>query len=402
MHRSSTLRLTTLLLLALSGVFFYRTADAKNYPLARALAPHLKPQALTAKAEPQGLNQARTQIIAILNAMQSCVESGGPDARSLLSMAFEFQPAVGPVQQSTIQGNLMQMWQEARALGCYDSLHHFTGAITKGPDAGTQAVFEYIVLLEHAPRFSRDVSNIRLVPPSKSREKNGDSPAHDLAFLQQLKQVEREIIGRLALKKIEAGPPVKKAEPTNSMGQTKAEHLRLFQAEMQKAGALAQKSPIIRLTGRQTEQPMKKNGYQWVYTAELTNLSAYPTEVVVEWWLIGDTEIKHLNYLFAEGKETLQLRSAGIEKLEFKTKSKSHYDGRADDLDGLGPKDPMRGKTEPKYRGAVIRVIHGKDKKTVATWTSDATMARALSDEPGEQHDLERLPRLYESDPKNY
>ena len=122
----------------------------------------------------------------------------------------------------------------------------------------------------------------------------------------------------------------------------------------------------------------------------------------MEWWLIGDTEIKHLNYLMAEGEQTPKLRSAGIERLEFKTKSKSHYDGRADDLDGLAAKDPMRGRTEAKYRGAVIRVIHGKDKKTVATWTSDATMARALSDDPGEQYDLDRLPRLYESDSKNY
>ncbi len=402
MQRPPRLRLTTPLLLALSGILVIRIADAKNYPLARALAPHLKPLALTAKAEPQGLNQARGQIITILNAMQSSVESGGPDARSLLNMAFEFQPAVGPVQGSTMQGNLMQMWQEARALGCFDSLHHFTGAITKGPDSGTQAVFEYIVLLEHAPRFSRDVSNVRLMPPLKSREKGGNNPARDLAFAKQLQEVEREIVGMIALKKIEEGPPVKKAEPTNSIGQTKAEHLRLFQAEMEKAGELGQKSPNIRLIGRQTEQPMKKNGYQWVYTVELTNLSAYPTEVVVEWWLIGDTEIKHLNYLFAEGKETLQLRSAGIEKLEFKTKSKSHYDGRADDLDGLGPKDPMRGKTEPKYRGAVIRVLHGKDKKTVATWSSDATMARSLAEDPGEQYDLSRLPKLYENDVKKY
>ncbi|MDZ4403433.1 hypothetical protein [Prosthecobacter sp.] len=366
--------------------------------MARELAPRLKPLGLTEKAEPQWLAQiVRGQIIPILSAMQSSTQTGGPDGRSLVDTAFEFQPTVGDVQKMTVLGNLVQMWQEARALGCFNAEHQFSGAITKGPDAGAQVVFEYIVPLEHAPKFSRDLSNVRLVPPAKSREKGGANAERDLAFGKQLLAVEREVVGMIALRKIENGPPPKKPEPTNNLGQTKEEQLRLFEAEMTLAGDAALKTPSIRLGGRLTEQPMKRNGYQWIYTAELTNLSPHPTEVAVEWWLIGDTEIKHLNYLMAEGEETLKLRSAGIERLEFKTKSKSHYDGRADDLDGLAAKDPMRGKTEPKYRGIVIRVIHGKDKKTVATWTSDATMARSLSDEPGEQYDLDRLPRLYES-----
>ncbi len=390
--------LTAQLLMFLCVVVTLATAATKRYPQAQALALLLKPLGLTTKAEPQALDQARRQIILILNAMQASAESGGPDARSLLNKAFEFQPSIGPVQHATIQGNLMQMWQEARALGCFDSLNKFTGAIAKGPDAGTQAVFEYIVPLDHVPRFSRDVSNVRLMPPLKSREKGGNNPARDLAFAKQLQEVEREIVGIIALRKIDEAVVPKKAEATNSLGQTKAEHLRLFKAEMERAGELAQKSPNIRLTGRMTEQPMKRNGYQWVYSVELTNLSPHPTEVTVEWWLIGDTKIKHLNYLMAQGAQQLQLRSSGIERLEFKTKSKSHYDNRADDLDGLGPKDAMRARTEPEYLGAVIRVRHLKD-QTVATWTSVASLARCLSDEPEEQYDLTRMPKLYENDP---
>lgn len=388
MSRSSSTR-TLPFLLIFSGLVAGHSAWAVTYPLAKALAPQLRPMGLTAKADPGGLNQVKGQIIRILNAMETSAQTGGPDGTALISKAFEFQPNVGTLQRHAMQRSLVQMWQQAHVLGCFDSKHQFTGVITKFNDAGSQAVFEYIVPLEHVPSFSRDISNVRLVAPSKSRANNAADAARDLAYLPRFRDIEREVLNaKLSIK-----------PPTNNFGQTKEEAAKIFKEEMERVGIISQETPTIRLTGRLTEQPMKRNGYQWVYSIEVVNLSQHPTEVTAQWWLLGDTELKHLNYLMAEGSEKLQLRSMATHKSEYKTKAKNHYDGRADDLDGLGIKDPRRRKTETKYRGAVIRIMHGKE-KVVATWTSDPTMARCLSTDPESEYDLKRLPKLYENKPK--
>ena len=360
-----------------------------NYPLAKALAPQLRPMGFTAKAEPGGMDQVKGQIVRILSAMETSAQTGGPDGSALVDKAFEFQPNVGTLHRQAMQRSLVQMWREAHVLGCFNDKHQYTGLITKFADAGSQAVFEYIIPLEHVPRFSRDISNVRLVAPSKSRAKNAADAARDLAYLPQFKDIEREALNaKLSIK-----------PPTNNFGQTKEEAARIFKEEMERSGAAGQGTPNLKISGRLTEQPMKRNGYQWIYSIELVNLSQHPTEVTIQWWLLGDTELKHLNYLMAEGSEKVQLRSMAAHKAELKTKSKNHYDGRADDLDGLGPKDKMRSKTEPKYRGAVIRIVHGTE-KVVATWTSDPTMARCLGSDPESEYDLKRLPKLYENKPK--
>jgi hypothetical protein len=130
------------------------------------------------------------------------------------------------------------------------------------------------------------------------------------------------------------------------MGETAAEQAALFQAEMARTGAAAGKPPSLKLQGRLVQQPSKRNNYQWVYGIDLRNISARPAELTVEWWIVGDTDIKHLNYLMAQGTEKVQLRSAGIQTLEFHTKSKSTYDNFADDLDEL----PAKGQTPRQDR----------------------------------------------------
>jgi hypothetical protein len=374
---------------------------AENNPQAKALASLLKPPGLTAKADPQGLTKTRVQLVRALTSMQRSYKTGGPDGAALVKRALDFVPEVGGTHRMMLTGNLVQMWKEADALGCFDKEHNFTGTITRGPDSGKQAVFEHIVPLELAPRMSRDISNVRLRPPSKSRENGGADAGRDEAFLRQLKMVEEEITGRQELKKMEADAPVKKEEPRNRMGETAEEQARLFKLDMERAGPEAQKARSLSLLGRLVETPMKRNNHTWCYGIELRNTSALPTEVTVEWTLIGITEIKNLYYVLGEGTHKVQLRSAGVQQLEFRTpKPKSHYDNRADDLDELPPKDRRRAATGTKYRGAVIRVVHGKD-TVVAQWGSDATMMRFLSDEPESKHVLSQLAKLYLTTPYN-
>lgn len=372
---------------------------AENNPQARALAGLLKPPGLTPKADHQGLTKTRAQLVRVLTSMQRSYKTGGPDGAALVKRALDFVPDVGGTHRMMLTGNLVQMWKEADALGCFDNEHNFTGAITRGPDSGKQAVFEHIVPLELAPRMSRDISNVRLRPPSKSRENGGADAGRDEAFLRQLKMVEEEIVGRQELKKMEADAPVKKEEPRNRMGETAEEQARLFKLDMQRAGPEAQKARSLNLLGRLVETPMKRNNHTWCYGIELRNTSALPTEVTVEWTLIGITEIKNLYYVLGEGTQKVQLRSAGVQQFEFRTpKPESHYDNRADDLDELPPKDRRRAATETKYRGAVIRVVHGKD-TVVAQWGSDATMMRFLGDDPESKHVLSQLPKLYLTTP---
>ncbi len=377
------------LLMIIAGILPAISARAENYPLAKALAPQLRPLGLTATADPKGLDQVKSQIINIINAMETSSKTGGPDGTGLISKAFDFQPAVGSKQRMTMQRNLLQIWQEARDLGCFNSKHQYTGMITRHSDAGSQAFFEYIVPLDVAPKFSRDISNVRLVAPSKGRFKTSADTARDLAFREQLRAIEQEIEEKKR----------SITKPTNKFGQTREEAGKIFQEEMKQAGEAGKQTPHIKLNGRLIQQPMKRNGYQWVYSVEMVNTSPHPTEITVEWWLVGDTELKHLNYLMAEGIERVPLRTMGTHQMLLKTKSKGHYDGRADDLDGLAPTDPKRGKTEANYRGAVIRVVHGKN-QIVATWTSDATMARCLTLDPKDEYNLRRMPKLYENPPK--
>lgn len=387
--RSPLLPGVALVLLLVSGAGQVR---AENNPRAKALAPQLRPLGLTPKADPQGLNQLRPRLVAILSAMQSSYQGGGPDGRTLISSAIELVPNVGDTQRMVLIGNLTQMWKEARALGCFGADHQFTGLITLGPDTGKQAVFEPIVPVDLVPGLSRDISNIRLTAPSRSRENGGADATRDAAFAKQLQAVQSEMQASADQAKIAKDNKPKPEEPRNRMGETAAEQAALFQAEMARAGAAAGKPPSLKLQGRLVQQPSKRNNYQWVYGIDLRNISARPAELTVEWWIVGDTDIKHLNYLMAQGTEKVQLRSAGIQTLEFHTKSKSTYDNFADDLDELPAKDKRRAKTEPDYRGAVIRVLHGKD-TVLATWASDASMARALSEDPPAEFDLDRLPK---------
>lgn len=388
---------TTVACLVIGGAMW---SPAENNPQAKALAPLLKPPGLTAKADPQGLTKTREQLVRILTAMQTSYRTGGPDGAALLKRAFDFLPDVGGTHRMILATNLVQMWKEADALGCFDDEHAFTGLITRGPDQGKQAVFEHIVPLELAPRMSRDISNVRLLPPSKSRESGGADAGHDKVFLQQLKLVEQEIDGRKELKKMEAGAPVPKEVPRNRMGETAEEQARLFKLDMDRAGPAAQQPRSLRLGGRQVETPMKRNGYTWCYGIELRNTSALPTEVTIEWFLIGITEVNNIDYLLGEGTQKVQLRSAAVHQYEFRTpKSQSHYKSGADDLDELPPKDRRRATTKARYRGAVIRVMHGKD-TVVAQWTSDATLNRFLKDAVEEdEHVLSMLPKLYLTSP---
>ncbi|MCB1208141.1 MAG: hypothetical protein KDK97_02380 [Verrucomicrobiales bacterium] len=359
-------------------------AYAKIYPQAKKLAPQLRPQGLTARPDPNGLKKAQDQAIKILNAMEDNAATGGPDPRGLLTMAFEFQPGVGPVHQTALAGTLMQMWTEARGLGLFDENHKFTPTITRGADTGKNVVFEYIVPLSVLPDFSRDIANLRLIAPSRARTADDQITERDKAYQAQLNAIIQETNTRAAQNAFLNGPK------TNALGQTQEQQLSIWNQEVKKAGEMANQMPMIKLTCRLREMATRSNGGKWAMGAELVNISRHPTEIKVEYVLFGITEEHRRHYVMGEGSQTVKMRSTQVENLLMWTaKNTGHFKPRADDLDGLGPKDPKRKRTEVKYRGAIVRVVHATGE--AALWTSDPTILEYAQD----PEKLKSLPRLY-------
>ena len=339
----------------------------KEDPLAQDLANTLKPAGLTAKADPGGIGAAKGQISAALTKMEHSQAAGGPGAEQLVNTAYtRFRPDVGPVHRAALVASLSAMWREARALGCFNEKHQFTGKISQGKNAGVNVTYEYIVPLDKAPEFSKDLANIRLTSPYKARQSDKVSDA-DLALLTTLNAISREVKGMASLKAIQTRPK------TNAVGQTLEEAKRIWEQEMKDDGPAALEKPNIVLKGMLLATPAKSNGNKWQVQAEMQNFSSHATEVELEVLVIGSTHKYRKNYVMIERKQKVQLREGEVTKLSFDTNDKGFYKAKGDDFEKLDPKKE-RPKSTAHYRGTIFRVSHGKDVCTV-TATDDALVS---------------------------
>ena len=357
----------------------------KEDPAAQDLANTLRPAGLTAKADAGGLNAVKKQIADALTKMEKSNVNGGPGAEQLVNTAYtKFRPDVGPAHRSALVASLSAMWREARALGCFDDKEQFTGKITKGQNAGMAVAYEYIVPLDKAPEFSKDLANIRLVSPYKARAQKDVASDRDLAFLNTLNAISREVKGMANIKKMENGPK------TNAVGQTLAEAKKIFEKEMKEDGAAALEKPSIVLKGNMLATPAKANGNKWQVQAELQNLSAHATEVEIEVLIVGSTHKYRKNYVMMERKQKVQLREGENTKLKFETNDKGFYKSRSDDYEKLDPKKE-RPKSVAHYRGTIFRVTHGKD--VCAVYATDDGLQSMITVDDGAGY--KALPKLY-------
>lgn len=380
-----------LLCFAMLALNLIGMAHAKQNPAAQALAGQLKPQGLTPKGDAGGLNKVRDQIIRILNGMEDSAVSNGPGGKDLLSTAYRFyRPEVGPAQQAAAVGALTDMWNDARAMGLFDETHKFTGKITRGADAGQPCVFEYIVPLSLAPSFSRDVTNVRIVAPSRKRAEKAEVTTAEQAYLVTLKSIEREVSGMKSLAAMENAPK------TNAVGQTMEEAKKIWSEEMKRDGAAAEELPSISLRGRGIATPSKATGDKWVSQLEVTNLSQHATEVEVECVFIGTTDKDRQNYVMGEVRKKLQLRSGEVQKVDFTTPlSEGAYKSRTDDFEKLSKAE--RAKSKAYYRGTMWRVHHKKG--VAAMFATDPAMLSLFKEDSATK--LEVLAKLY-LDPKTW
>jgi len=337
---------------------------------AKAVADKLKPLGLTPKPDPNGLKLVGAQIAAALTELEKSTTKSGPGANNTLNIAYtNFRPDVGPEHRNKAVGALLDMWTEARGLGAFDESHQYTGKITKGPDAGKEVVLEYIVPMALAPRFSKDVTNIRLVAPTKARPENAPVTAREVSYQKALDTIAKEADG------IKELADQTKKVATDAAGETKEQAQAKWKEAMKTDGAATEEKPDIVVKGTLISTPTKKNGNAWHVEADLTNLSNHATEVELETLVIGTTWKKRENFLMLDKKEKVQLRSGQNLKVPAITLAESVYKGRGDIYENLDKKKEVP-RSSIYYRGAIWRVTHPKGE--VGIFATDTAMLDML------------------------
>jgi hypothetical protein len=384
-------RVLPLFLLALVVPSVSKAAKASYDKQAKVVADKLRPLGLTAKADPEGLKQVSGQLAAALTELEKAAATNGPGTHALLKTAYEkFRPEVGPAHRTAAISAIEGMWNEARGLGAFDEGHTFTGKITKGADAGKDAVFEYLVPLTLSPKFSKDVANIRLVSPSRARAEGAPVGARETAYQQNLESIAKEIDGMKSLAKIGA------KTQTDAAGLTKDEAAKRFKAEAARNGDAFDEKPSIILKGQMISTPSKRTGNKWQVEAEVTNLSQHATEVELQTLVIGTTHKSRENYIMLDKKQKLQLRGTQVVRIMADTLDEGTYKSRSNLYENLDKK--LAAKSQANYRGSIWRVLHGKD--VVAVFATENSLLDMLKSDS--KRNLENMAKLYLPDPKDW
>jgi hypothetical protein len=343
---------------------------------AKAVADKVKPLGLTPKADPNGLKAVGAQVAAVLTELEKLAATNAPGTDTLLKNAYEmFRPDVGPTHRAACIFTIQSMWNEARGLGAFDDKHQYTGKITKGPDAGQDIVIEYIVPIELAPKFSKDLANVRLGGASKTRSGSSSAPtAREISYKKGLDSIaeEQDSMARLAAQT--------KVVATDAAGETKEQAEKKFKAEMTAEGAATDELPSIRLKGELISMPTKTNGNNWHVQADLTNLSLHATEVELETMVIGSTWKKRENYLMLDKTEKVHLRSGQQVLVPAETAAQTVFKSHDDVYENLDKKLEIP-RSKAVYRGTIWKVTHAKGDVAVFA-TDDALLEMLKKDSP--------------------
>lgn len=355
-------------------------AASKINRRAQEIAKLIRPVPPTKKYNPASLEKLGKQMSQIVELMEDSYRSSGPSPESLLEKAFSFQEGIAQIEEMILHHTLLNAWREASAAGLFDRDGKFQPTATAGRGIGDKFLFEYIIPGELYPEASNQLANIRLVRETEKRGESSELSARENAFRTNLEKMISEKIEGVKIAKYENGPK------TNSLGQTEAEHLAIWKAEMEKAGEATKEKPRIKVEGSVAASPCHATKDRWRIECEVINISQ-PTEVKVEIWLIGYTEKKRIHYIMAKSEHQLKLRSGEIRKFDVYTKNQGAYKQKADDADGLTKKE--RPHSRVKFRGYAIRVSH--EKGVVRLAGNDRTMLR-YADPEDEEARVESLP----------
>ncbi len=349
---------------------------------AQALARHLRATPPASKANADEIARLRQRMIAAIELVEKSHRGNGPAPESLIENALDFCEGMGDYERLLTMNAVLTTWRTANGRGLFTENGKFYERITRGRGVGDRCVFELIVPAKDFPAASNQLANVRLVTEEQKRRRKDEGPDHrQAAHRSQLEKMIAEKAGRKQLAAIENGPK------TNSLGETAEEALAAWEKEREAAGELAGKLPNIRLAGRVTGTPSHMTRNRWRATAELTNLSNFPTEVTLDIYFLGITDRKKDHYLMAKSSQSVKLRRGEERSLELYTRAESSYKGKADDHDQVPKKE--RKHTQVRARGFVMVVRQGDE--VVAFTGSDRLLAN-YADPKVEYSPLRSLP----------
>ena len=358
---------------------------------AQSVAKLLKPDSFK-KGTQKDLGGARGQAIRLIEELEKSQRTGSAAPASMISKAFQFRDKeIGRNQAMVTTQSLMRMWKTAVSMGLFDEKGKFNSAIKRGRGDGSDAVFEYIVPAETAPEFTRYLGNLRIVTPDAMR-KGGDKPStRDLAFLNSLNQVksEAETRGRMMAREKSTVDQMNKKSAGDLAKQKAAKDKALYDEAVAAAGDLVDRRPSIAIEGRLGSRPSRLSKNRYRADFEVINRSRHPTEVEVDFYVLGFTDKLSEIYVMRHEKVKLQLRSSQERVHKLWTKEVNAYNLKVWELDGK----PMQGKRK-------LHKIMYKGYIAIAKFKGDpvgyaASDARLMNYATGEKPGLEGLPNFW-------
>lgn len=350
---------------------FFPLSLIANDERAKRIAPLLKPAAQSAKGTKKDIEGPKKATIQIIQLLQNSNRTSGPSAESLIETAYRQRSDVAPLEQMITTSALLRNWREAQALGLFTDNHQLKSIITRGPDKGKVVLIEYIVPPEHIPHMSKHPANVRIIAPSRKRE--GDAKTlteREASHLEQFRQMMTESKARAERIKMAKGANFANA------GLTVEQENEKWIGAMRKAGDAGKAAPTIIVRARKGASPAHGSKYRWRVDSEVVNTSSHPTKVKLEYWLVGITDKKDIHYALAKKTQDLQLLAGQTKQVTLWTAAENSYKPKAGQLDGLPKKQWPSAKI--KFRGWILRVVHGKD--VISTETTDLGLEQYLKD----------------------
>jgi hypothetical protein len=364
--------------LLLGVVFLFPSADSLQAAdeSARKLSGSLKPIPFSSKGTDKDIAGPKNQIIKVIEQLQASSRGNGPSPESLIEKAYSFRNDIGSLEKDITASSYLRNWREAQALGLFTDGNRFSHIIKRGPETGKTVSVEYIIPPSIMPEMSKHPANVRIVSPGRKRsEKITDESQlapREKAYRDQFAKMIEGTQGKRELNKIEAGTKF-----TSIGASTEAEELERWQTAMKAAGEAAKAAPEIDLRARKGASPSHRSGYRWRIDVEVANTSRIPTEIQLEYWLIGITEEKRIYYVMKKGSVPIKLIAGASKDIPLWTNSESSYKPKSGELDGLPKK--QWGKAKIAFRGFMLRAVHATGE--VATFAPDQRLLDYLDDE---------------------
>lgn len=283
----------------------------------------------------------------ILAEMKQSDISNGPAAQDLLAAAYEMRQDLCPPLVVASYTNVAKQFEVAEMMGLFNGRGGVNIRIAKGRDIGEDVQFEHIVPVPVCPEFSTSLANIRLVAPSNVR-KSDDVHALDARTVEVAKRFRSMVDEQIRFSKFAKTEDAVEARRHGSseygMGRTKEEHEHVWKALVDQDPSVLKNKPYMHSEVKKT---ITRVGYGLnQIAARITNRSQHPTEVTVDFRMIGRDELARKKSIelnrYQETLKILQLQERLVE------------------LDGVTEKTYHRKKLvkETRYRGWVLTIWH--------------------------------------------